>query len=113
MVNIFDDLAGVGFPVYQQGTAPEHLPDSFLTVWEDYSSDLSHGDNKPQQLEQGWTLIFYTKDKNEIYNGLNAAIKHLKTKGYKINGRGSDYSGTWEGYEARVVDVVKITDLEV
>lgn len=113
MVNIFDDLAGVGFPVYQQGTAPAALPDSFFTVWEDYSSDRAHGDNKPRQLEQGWTLIFYTKDKNLIYSGLVAAIKHLKTKGYTIDGQGSDFSGAWEGYDARAVDVVKISDLEV
>lgn len=113
MVNIFDDLAGVGFPVYQQGTAPAALPDAFVTVWEDDSSDILHGDNKPRQLRQDWTLVFYTKDTKEIYSGLTSVIKFLKTKGYTINGQGYDFSGAWEGYDARAVDVIKISDLEV
>lgn len=113
MVNIFDDLAGVGLPVYQQGTAPKKLDAEFLTVWEDPSDDILHADNKPQQLRQTWTLIFYTKNKQNIYSGLLSVIKFLKAKNYIINGRGGDYAGSWEGYDARSVDVEKIVDLEV
>ena len=59
------------------------------------------------------TIAIYTKDTKEIYNGVLTAIKHLKAKGYTINGQGYDFSGAWEGYEARAVDVVKISNLEV
>lgn len=113
MVNIFDDLADVGFPTYQQGTAPATLPDTFVTVWEDPSSDILHADNKPRQLRQEWTLIFYTKDTKQIYSGSLSVINFLKSKGYKINGQGYDAAADWEGYDARAVDVVKIQDLEV
>lgn len=112
MVNIFDDLAGVGFPAYQQGTAPATLPDTFVTVWEDPSSDILHADNKPRQLRQEWTLIFYTKNTTQIYSGLLSVISFLKEKNYTINGQGYDTAGAWEGYDARAVDVVKIQDLE-
>lgn len=115
MVNIFDDLAGVGLPVYQQGAAPQtkDLPDEFLTVWEDPSEDILHADNKAQQLRQTWTLIFYTRNKANIYSGLRSVIDFLKAKNYIINGQGGDVSGSWENYDARGVDVVKIVDMEV
>lgn len=112
MVDIYTDAAAAGFPVYQQGTAPATLPESFVTVWEDPSDDILHADNKPIQCRHEWSLVFYTKDTTKIFSGLQAVIKHLKTKGYTINGQGYDASGAFEGYDARAVDVVKIEDLE-
>lgn len=112
MVNIFNDLAGVGFPAYQQGTAPATLPDTFVTVWEDLSSDILHADNKPRQLRREWTLIFYTKNTEIIFDGLLSVKSFLKTKGYTINGNGYDVGGAWEGYDARGLDVVKLEYLE-
>ena len=112
MVDIYTDAAAAGFPVYQQGTAPAVLPDTFVTVWEDDSSNILHGDNKPVQCRHEWTLIFYTKDKNKIFSGLQTVINALKKRGYLIDGQGHDTSGAWEGYDARAVDVIKIEELE-
>ena len=112
MVDIFADLELGGFAAYQQGTAPKELTDEFVTVWEDYSGDILHADNKPRQLQREWTLIFYTKNTARIYSGLISVIDFLKTKGYIISGKGYDASGAFEGYDARAVDVVKIEDLE-
>lgn len=113
MVDIFADLAGVGFPVYQQGTAPKALPETFVTVWNDYSDDILHADNKARQCRHDWTVIFYTKDTTQIYSGLQSVINTLKKSGYSISGQGHDTSGAWEGYDARAVDVSKIENLEV
>ncbi len=113
MVDIFADLERGGFIVYQQGTAPATLPDEFVTLWEDDSADILHGDNKSRQLRREWTLIFYTKNTEKIYSGLLAVINYLKSKGYIINGKGHDTAGVWEGYDARAVDVVNVEDLEV
>lgn len=113
MVNIFDDLRDGGFAAYQQGTAPQTLPAEFVTVWEDYSGDILHGDNKPRQLRREWTLIFYTSDAKNIFSGLISVKNYLKTKGYIINGYGYDVGGAWEGYDARGLDVVILEDLEV
>ena len=112
MVNIYTDAAAAGFPVYQQGAAPATLPDTFVTVWQDYSGDILHADNKSIQCRHEWTLVFYTKDTAKIFSGLQAVINSLKTKGYIIDGQGYDVSGAFEGYDARAVDVVKIEDLE-
>lgn len=114
MVDIFADLAGVGFPVYQQGAAPDgvELPATFATVWQDSSDDILHADNKAIQCRHEWTVICYTNDKQKIYSGLQAVINALKKRGYLISGQGYDASGAWQGYDARAVDVVKIEELE-
>lgn len=113
MVNIFADLEGGGFVAYQQGAAPQTLPDEFVTVWEYPSSDILHADNKPRELRREWALIFYTKNTEKIYSGLLAVKEFLKTKDYTINGNGYDVGGAWEGYDARGLDVVIVENLEV
>lgn len=112
MVDIYADAETAGFPVYQQGTAPKELDEAFVTVWHDYSGDILHADNKPRECRHEWTVMFYTKDKTQIYNGLQAVINALKKRGYLISGQGYDAAGAWEGYDARAVDVIKIENLE-
>jgi hypothetical protein len=112
MVDIYTDAGVAGFPVYQQGTAPAQLAETFVTIWQDYSGDILHGDNKPTQCRHEWSLIFYTTDKTQIFSGMQAVINALKKRGYKISGQGYDASGAFEGYDARAVDVVYIEDLE-
>ena len=112
MVDIYADAATAGFPVYQQGTAPETLPAEFVTVWQDSSGDILHADNKARQCRHEWTLIFYTKNTANIFSGLQTVINALKKRGYLISGQGYDAAGAWEGYDARAVDVIKIEDLE-
>lgn len=108
MIDIYSDLAGLKLPVYQQGTAPEKLPKSFYTVWEDYSADNLNGDNRVKEIRHEWTLIYYTKDFATIYSGMQSAIDTLKAKGYIISGAGYDFNGTYGEWNARAVDVKKI-----
>lgn len=112
MVDISADLKAEGIAAYQQGTAPRDLPETFVTVWEYPSENITHGDNKPTQCRREWEIVFYTTDAAQIYSGLEAVIKALKKRGYATIGQGGDASGTWEGYNARAVDVVKIENLE-
>lgn len=112
MVDIYTDAEAAGFAVYQQGTAPETLPQSFVTVWQDSSEDILHGDNKARQCRHDWTLIFYTQDTAQIFSGLQTVINALKKRGYLISGQGYDAAGSWQGYAARAVDVAKIENLE-
>lgn len=113
MVDIYTDAAAAGFSVYQQGTAPRELPESFVTVWQDDSGGNLYADNKATEDRHEWTVIFYTKDKTQIFSGLKAVINALTKRGYLISGQGYDVAGSWEGYDARAVDAVFIEDLEV
>lgn len=110
---IYEDIQAEGFKVYQQGTAPAKLPDTFVTVWHDFSDDILHADNKARQCRHEWSLVFYTKDISNLYSGLRTVINALKKRGYSISGQGYDVSGALEGYDARAVDVSKIENLEV
>lgn len=114
MIDIYADIEAAGLEVYQQGTAPaaEKLPATFATVWQDYSGDILHADNKAVQCRHEWTVIYYAKDTKEIFSGLQAVINALKRRGYLISGQGYDAPSSWEGYDARAVDVVIIEDLE-
>lgn len=111
MIDINSDLAALGLPVYTQGTAPEKLPTSFYTTWEDYSADNLHGDNAVKQIRHEWTLIYYTKQYNTVFTGLQAAINALKAKGYIITGAGYDFNGSYGEWQARAVDVIKIENI--
>lgn len=108
MINIYEDLASLGLPVYQQGSAPKTLPESFYTVWNDDTSDIVAADNDGRLMVYEWTLIFYTKDYNTIYSGIAQAKAALKAKGYIISGNGYDFGGAYEEWQARGLDVKKI-----
>lgn len=114
MIDIYADIEAAGLVVYQQGTAPaaENLPATFATVWQDYSGDTLHADNKAVQCRHEWTVIYYAKDTQTIYSGLRAVINALKQRGYLISGQGYDVATSWQGYDARAVDVVIIENLE-
>lgn len=111
MVNIFDDLKELNIAVYQEGDAPQTLPDEFYTISEDATTDNVSGDNEVKQYLYEFSLKWYTKDRSKLYSGLNKAIELLKSKGYIISGLGysnSTYNETWV---SRQVDVKKLEDL--
>lgn len=112
MINIYNDLAELNLPVYQQGTAPQELPQSFYTVWEDSSEDAVNASNATHEILHEWTLIYYTTNYATVYTGLQAAIQALKRKGYIISGAGYDFNGNYDKWQARAVDVKKIEYLE-
>lgn len=111
MINIYDDLGELNIPVYQEGDAPQSLPNEFYTISEDATTDNVNGDNEVKQYLYEFTLKWYTKNRSNLYEGLNKAIELLKSKGYTISGLGysnSTYNATWV---SRQVDVKKLEDL--
>jgi hypothetical protein len=111
MVDIFADLKELNIPAYIEGDAPETLPDEYFTVSEDATSDNLNADNKTKEILWEFTLKWYTKDTDNVFNGLLEAIKTLKAKNYIISGVGyhnPTYQGTWY---SRAVDVSKIENI--
>lgn len=108
MIKINDDLKELNIPCYEQGDAPEELPDEYFTFSEDYTSDNLNANNEALEHLYEFTLCFYTKNIERLYDGLNEAISLLKSKGYIISGVGyknATYKKTWY---SRMVDVEKI-----
>lgn len=113
MINIFDDLQEIGLPVYEEGNAPENLPDRYFTISEDYTSDHLSADNVTKEILYEFTIKYYTKDANDIYSGLLNAMAVLKRKGYITTGIGyfnNTYKNTWFSRQA---DIKKIEYLNL
>ena len=109
MIDIYKDLNPTGFEVYQQGTVPkQNIPDSYITVWNDSSTDNLNVDNSTKAVEYSFTVIHYTKDLGNLYTQTEAIISLLKAKGYVIDGRGFDIESGVEDYSARCIEVTKI-----
>lgn len=112
MVDIIADLKELNIPAYIEGDAPETLPDEYFTVSEDDTGDNLNADNETKEILWEFTLKWYTKNTENVFNGLLNAIKLLKRKNYIISGVGyhnPTYQGTWF---SRAVDVKKIENLE-
>ena len=78
MIKIFEDLQELNLPVYLEGEAPEELPDEYYTFSEDYSSDNLNADNLTKEILYEFTLKFYSKDSERIYDGiLDAKVDSL------------------------------------
>lgn len=108
MVEIFKDLAELNIPVYEQGSAPEILPDEYFTFSEDYTSDLVSADNAPKSIVYEFTIKYYTNNAETLYSRLIEALALLKRKGYITTGvgyRNETYRDTWFSRQA---DVKKI-----
>ena len=108
MINIFSDLEQYGIPAYVEGNAPEELPDEYLTISEDYSSDNLSADNQTKEIVYEWSIKYYTKDATNIYTGLINALNYLKGKGYITTGSGytnATYKATWYSRQADIKKV--------
>ncbi len=108
MVKIYEDLAELNIPVFEQGNAPETLPDEYFTFSEDYSSDHLSADNTTKEILYEFTLRYYTKNAETLYSRMIEALQLLKSKGYITTGVGyrcETYHETWFGRQA---DIKKI-----
>lgn len=111
MVDLIADLKELNISTYIEGDAPETLPDEYFTVSEDATSDNLNADNETKEILYEFTLKWYTKDSENVFNGLKTAINLLKKKNYIISGVGfhsPTYQGTWY---SRAVDVSKIENI--
>lgn len=108
MVEIFNDLAELNIPVFEQGSAPEVLPDEYFTFSEDYSSDHVSADNTTKEILYEFTLRYYTKNAETLYSRLIEALQLLKSKGYITTGVGYRCETYRETWFARQADIKKI-----
>lgn len=108
MVKIYEDLAELNIPVYEQGNAPETLPDEYFTFSEDYSSDHLSADNTTKEILYEFTLKYYTKNAETLYSRLIEALQLLKSKGYITTGNGYRNETYRETWFSRQADIKKI-----
>ena len=108
MVDIYADLEELGIKTYQQGSVPSTMPDSYITIWNDYSGDNLNSDNKTNLIEYQFTLIYYTKEWSSIYSVLENIVSLLKSKNYIVDGMGFDIDSGVDEYMARCIEPSKL-----
>lgn len=107
MIDIKKDLETFGVMVRQQGTVPKNMPDEYITYWNDDSLDNLNVDNKAKLVDYNFTIIYYTKDWENIYSRFEEIINLLKSKGYVMDGEGFDIASGLDEYSARCIEVTK------
>jgi hypothetical protein len=108
VIDIYADLEELGLPVYAEGDAPAELPDEYITISEDSTADNLSADNQAKEIRYDYTLVFYTKRADHLYEGLLKAMALLRKKGYITSGVGyahATYQGVWF---ARQADIIRI-----
>ena len=108
MIDIYKDLEKTGLDVWQQGAVPEDMPESYITVWNDSSSDNINADNRTKSIVYQFTVIYYTTDERTIYTKFEEIASLLKEKNYIYSGMGFDIESGVENYSARCIEVSKI-----
>lgn len=108
MIDIYKDLEETGLNTYQQGSVPSDMPDSYITIWNDYSIDNLNSDNATNLIEYQFTIIYYTKEWNTIYSIFEKIVSLLKSKNYIASGMGFDIDSGVDEYMARCIEVRKI-----
>ena len=108
MIDIYADLNELGIKTYQQGSVPSDMPNSYITIWNDGSIDNLNSDNKTNLIEYQFTIIYYTKDWNNIYSDFETIIDLLKLKNYIASGMGFDIDSGVDEYMARCIEVRKL-----
>lgn len=112
MIDIFNDLSDLKIPVYAEGDAPAELPDVYLTINEDSTSDHLSADNEPKEYLYEYTIKYYTTDATTLYSGLLAIMGELKSKGYIVSGVGYANSTYQDKWFSRQADIKRIEYLQ-
>ena len=107
MNDVIYDLLNAILPgeVYLQGTlASEEYPDTFVTFWNDGSSDAVDLDNDTALFEDTYTVIVYSKNPARASALLTEIRSALKNAGYIVSGTGYDYPTDRPPHVAKTLD---------
>lgn len=108
MIDISEDLEEVGIEYWEQGSVPDNMPDSYITFWENPSFDNLNADNQTLEIVYPFTIIYYTKDWDNIKPVFEQIVSLLKSKKYIASGMGFPIESGVDNYIARCIEVQKI-----
>lgn len=75
-----------------QGTlnADTPYPDSFVTIWTDYTADNSHFDNAVASVDWHFTVVLYSNDPDFLATKAKELLETLRADGFIPQGKGQD-----------------------
>lgn len=81
-----------GKTIILQGTLAADIPypDTFVTIWTNYTADNSHFDNDVSSVEWNFTLILYSTDPETLSKKAKELLETLRAVGFIPQGKGQD-----------------------
>lgn len=85
-------LKTYGYPVRRQGSIgpKEKYPDSFFTIWNGETDDVSHYDDKPTAMVWDFDVNFYSKSPSLVDSTIVDVVGKLRKAGWIVSGYGYD-----------------------
>ena len=87
---LIDTLTPICPKIIEQGTLAPHepYPARFFTFWNTSTQDRKHYDNAASGCVWAFDVNFYSNDRMDVFNTLEAGREALLQAGWKINGKG-------------------------
>lgn len=92
--------------VFLQGTLSEDIgyPDSFITVWTNYTAGDEFFDNGTTAYEWQFSVIYYSNDPSSVQTFPPTIISTLKNVGFIPQGKGFDIASDVETHTGWAMD---------
>lgn len=104
LIEVLSQICNV---VRQQGSLlpDEPYPDEFFTFWNFSSESDSFYDDTDHTIIYEYSVCFYSKNVEHVYEKLRSAIKLLRKNGFIVSGDGHSVASDEVEYTGRGIDV--------
>lgn len=111
-MTMFELLDSFGLPWFRQGSAPQDLPETFLTEWEFDRSLFLEYDNTAQGITGIFSICLYTSDPSKLKD-LDTFCSRAKQAGFIIRKLPRDIASGIENFYGRQCEVYDIESNQI
>ena len=112
--SVFDEIEEeYKIPYSRQGSyeIDEELPPDFFTFFNVDSTFEKFYNNTPKACTWDWQILFYTKNPENLYRGLEIFIEKAREKGFLFESRGRDIMCDEPNYVGRTLKTTYVENL--
>lgn len=111
-MTLFELLDSFGLPWFRQGSAPQELPETFLTEWEFDRGPFLEYNNTAQGITGIFSICLYTIDPAKLKD-LDTFCIRAKNEGFIIRKLPRDIASGIEGFYGRQCEIYDIQSNQI
>lgn len=113
MIDVYELLKQLGYPVFLQGSlnSAEDYPEAFYTFWEFEAPELSYYDDTANKCNHGYWIYFYSNDRNLVITELEKARKMLIENGFTSSAKPIDVASDRVDFTGKMIEVYLLENL--
>lgn len=114
LINALESCGFVeGVTLLLQGTLADETeyPETFVTIWTDYTADNSHFDNDTSAVDWHFTVIVYSNDAAVLEEKSNEVRKALRAADFIPQGKGQDIPSDEETHTGWAMEFLCVENL--